>query len=66
MERLTRKAEAGKLDDPEFQTKINELARPWAQARIAEGETNQLQMLGPILLEKRGPVRLSLRQTTSL
>ncbi len=41
MERLTRKAEAGKLDDPEFQTKIAELAKPWARARIAEGHDSE-------------------------
>ena len=32
MERLTRKAEAGELDDPEFQIKIAELAKPWELA----------------------------------
>ena len=41
MERLTRKAEAGKLDDPEFQIKITELAKPWARARIAEGHDSE-------------------------
>ena len=37
MERLTRKAEVGELDHPEFRAKITDFAKPWVRARIAEG-----------------------------